>query len=67
MTRLTGENQEERTQQKASHIIQPGLTNEHPTYRDEDLRPSAKRVTDRTEALGTLSWYSEAVLQQNVT
>ena len=55
MTRLTGENQEERTQQKASHIIQPGLTNEHPTYRDEDLRPSAKRVTDRTEALGTLS------------
>ena len=54
MTRLTGSDQEERTQQKASRIVKPGLTNENPALREVDLEPSAKRGTNRTEALVSL-------------
>ena len=46
--------EEERTQQKTSRIVQPGLTNENPALRKVDLEPSAKRGTARTEALVSL-------------
>ena len=48
MTRLTGEDQEERTQQKTSRIAQSRLTNENPALREVDSEPSAKRGTNRT-------------------
>ena len=47
MTRLTGSDQEEGTQQKTSHIVHPGHMNENPALRKVDLEPSAKRGTDR--------------------
>ena len=49
-----GTNQEKRTQQKTSCIIQPGLTNENPEVREVNLEPSAKGGTDGTEALVSL-------------
>ena len=51
MTRLQGQDQEERTQPKTSHIVQPGLTKDNPALREVDLEHSAKRGTDRTKAL----------------
>ena len=36
-------------------IVQPGLTNENQTLREVDLKPSAKRGTNRTDAL--VSYY----------
>ena len=54
VTRLTNYDQEERTPQKTSRIVQPGLTNENPALREVDLEPSAKRGTDRTKALVSL-------------
>ena len=45
MTRLTVSDQEERTQQKTSHIVEPGLANKNPALREVDLEPSAKRET----------------------
>ena len=47
MTRLTGSDQEERTQQKTSHIVQPGPRNDNPELRKVGLEPSAKRGTNR--------------------
>ena len=54
MKRLRALDQEERTQQKISCIIQPGLTNEKPALREVDLEPGGKRETDRTKALVSL-------------
>ena len=51
VTRLTGLDQEERTQQKTSHILEAGLTNKKPRLRKVDLQLSAKRETNRTESL----------------
>ena len=54
MRGLTGKDQEERTQQTTSCIVQVGLTNEKPALREVDLESSAKRGTDRTKALVSL-------------
>ena len=51
VTRLTGLDQEERTKQKTSHILEAGLTNKNPGLRKVDLQLNAKRETNRTEAL----------------
>ena len=52
--RLTSSDPKERTQQKTSHIIQPGVTNNNPALREVNLEPSAKIGTNRTEALASL-------------
>ena len=55
VTRLTGLDQEERTKQKTSHILEAGLTNKNPGLRKvEDLQLSAKRETNRTKSLVSL-------------
>ena len=51
VTRLKGQDQENRTQQKTSRIVQSGLTNKNPALGEADLEPSATRGTNRTEAL----------------
>ena len=56
MTRSACWNKEERPQKKTIGIIQPGLTYKYPALREVDLEPSAKRGTDRTEALVSLYW-----------
>ena len=45
---------EEGTQQKTNCNVQPGLTNENAAPTEVDLEPSAKRGTNRTEALVSL-------------
>ena len=47
--RLTTKNT---TQNKRSHIVQPGLINKNPGLREVDLEPSAKIENDRTSILG---------------
>ena len=59
MTRLTHQDQEERTHQKTSCIVQSGLTTENTALRELHLEPSAKRGTDRTEALLSVYWLSQ--------
>ena len=57
-TRLTGQDQEEKTQQKTSWIEQPGLKKRDPPLTYLDLEHSAKKGTNRNKALLNLHWSS---------